>query len=138
MVWINHRTAVAQSTEFLFININETRDRDAFCFQDAEALPGNPSSAPDPNLACQFHLMLEPARQIGALDAVKCIRPVSLLSARDAGWHIIPNQEFGIDLSELDAGIHPPKPKFIVFGKITRFVPTVLLHQHTPKHDTRM
>src|SRR5438876_463123 len=64
LVWTNHRPAVAQTTELLHVNVDETRDRDALCFEAAESLAGNPSRAPQPNLTCRFDLTFEPASKI--------------------------------------------------------------------------
>src|SRR6185436_4043952 len=104
----------------------------------AETLPRYPSSAPEPNLTCRFQLTFEPARQINALDAVNGLWAVSRVGAGEARWRIIPQQEFSIHLSELDPGIHPPEPEFIVLGKIARFVAAVLLQPHPPEHNAGM
>src|SRR5437762_3354848 len=44
------RTAIAQTTDLLRINVYETSNRDACCVDGAESPPGNPSGAPQPNL----------------------------------------------------------------------------------------
>src|SRR5438477_9906830 len=50
IVWTDHRTTIAHPTKLPRINVNETRQRDAFCVQITESLPCDPSRAPEPNI----------------------------------------------------------------------------------------